>query len=435
MKILSTCPICLNKIKGRLSIKNGRVFLNKTCDKHGNFLFPYVWNVFKVYKFLHSIPFKISYPNGIIVDITTKCNLSCSFCFGINTYKKLEEKSKSEIIKLIRNARKKIPFSIVYLFGGEPTLRKDIFSIIKSIKKMKLEVGLFTNGLKLINLRYVKKLKKAGLDYVTLSFDSLNDKVYEKIRGKKCLAEKTLAIKNLKKNKISTSLFVVVLKGLNDKEIGKIVEFASRYENIKNIYISTLTLEGKYLNSLKPISNCERLALIKKQLKVKDEDFFLSTMFDHYIVNILGILTKKPIKHLSFLCDLGCYFYSLNSRPIPLTRIINLEYLLKILDKNFYGKNFYLKFFLLGLISFCYNNITKYKGIFIYFLLVSFISILKNFLGIPIKNPFKKVLRVIITQFQDRNNLDFKTFEACNLFSICSDGSLRPFCEKIIYKL
>ena len=437
----SVCPICLKEVSASVISKNQKVFIFKKCSRHGKFLFPHIWDNIKLYRYMKKLRSEIHYnrPNvGIITDVTSQCNLKCSFCFGVNSYRKkgadLSQSEIARINKIIKEQNFKSPS--IYLFGGEPTLRKDIFGLIRKLKKLGLEACLFTNGIKLSDLRYVHLLKKAGTDHIILQFDGCNDEIYKRIRGMKLLSKKMAAMDNLKKNRIVTSLFVPLIKNVNEEEVGNILSLPLKYENIKNIFFSTITFEGKCPDNMKQISNYERFALVEKATGASEEDFFISTLFDHKISKFIETLTKKPVKHISPTCDLVCYFYSSSFKPVPLTRIIDLSYAIRWLDKcmKFRTKRYSkiskeaIKLF------FDSGKVCKYRGYFFYLILNSFFLMFSSLFRQHIENSFNKIFRVFITQFQDRYNLDQKSFKGCNIYSVCDD-KLRPFCEKIILKV
>ena len=65
-----------------------------------------------------------------------------------------------------------------------------------------------------------------SLYVVHLQFDGFDDEVYQKIRGQKLLDIKFQALNNLKKLGLSVDLKVTVVKGVNEKEMSKILKFA-----------------------------------------------------------------------------------------------------------------------------------------------------------------------------------------------------------------
>lgn len=434
----SYCPICLQIIKASVLAKGNNVFISKTCKNHGKFESLHVWDTLELYENVKRInSIRCDDPNGILIDLTFKCNLECPFCFVYGGEdRNLNEPTISSIVRQTKRLQRKVKFPAIFLFGGEPTLRKDLHYIIRKIKALKLQTYLFTNGLKLEDRKYLKKLKNCGLDHVVLQFDSLDDVNCALIRGKRILSNKLRAIVNLKKEKIHTDLFVVILKAVNENEIGQIISYASKNsEIIKNVYISTLTHEGRYPINFISTTNSERLKLIESQTVLTKRDFFICTEFDHY----LSIFIRRLFGSSQRLsrCDLGCYIYSLSSgKYVPLTWIVKLENVIPILKKVINSldsnkKPNLLNLFKLSRIIFNLKNTTKFYGLFLNLLIHFQFSIFSAFFSSHVRNKIRNLFRVIVTQFQDRYNADFDLFKNCNLWSQVN-GKLQPLCVKII---
>ena len=108
-------------------------------------------------------------PWFIDFDITTRCNLNCSFCYFKNSMNKSRDLTTDEVVNFL-NTLKKGTFLV--LSGGEPFIRKDIFQIIRRAKENKLKVGLFTNGL-LLNSGKCEEIVNSGLDQILFSIHGL----------------------------------------------------------------------------------------------------------------------------------------------------------------------------------------------------------------------------------------------------------------------
>ncbi|MEM2918478.1 MAG: radical SAM protein [Candidatus Altiarchaeota archaeon] len=445
----SYCPVCLDVIKADLIVENDQIVISKICKKHGKFKALYIWDDPGLYKGLSSInKIKNDHPNGIIIDLTLGCNMNCPFCFAFS--KEEAEKFKeptleeiSEKLKKFKKSKEKKPLTI-FLFGGEPTLREDLAAIIKEIKNHGFEACLFTNGLKLENESYVCELKKAGLDYVVLQFDGLNESTYKKIRNENLLRIKLKAIQNLRKNGIIVDFFSVIIKNVNENEIGNIILFAAKNSDIvKNVYLSTITYEGRFPVEMKQLTNFERLKLIEKEFDITKDDFLICTKFDSYFSEFIRKLTNIETKHLA-MCDIMCYLYLTKSEEIvPLNKLIDLEKLSKLFEESIalidkkntkIGVFEYIKLSIKFLRIFLYLLSSANKRHLLYFLKYSLLSLKPLCYGKPPKNRFNKLFRVIVTQFQDRYNIDLKTFENCNLWAENLDGDIRPFCERNILR-
>ncbi|WFD12069.1 radical SAM (seleno)protein TrsS [Tepidibacter hydrothermalis] len=248
----SVCPVCLKTIKAYKIKKDKYIYLHKKCKEHGKFQ-TIIWRGSPDYKNWKR-PKTPAHPKhpfteiskgcphdcGLcsdhrqhtctaLIEITQKCNLSCKFCFadaGKNSEPDIEtiKYYYQRIMKASGNCN-------IQLSGGEPTLREDLDEIIKLGHDMGFSfIQLNTNGLKLKDLDYVKKLKHAGLNSVFLQFDGMNDTIYSNLRGKELLKDKLVAIENLRKMNIGIILVCTVVPRVNDYNIYEIVKFG--IENI-----------------------------------------------------------------------------------------------------------------------------------------------------------------------------------------------------------
>ena len=132
-----------------------------------------------------SQPIKDNYDRRIDylrISITDKCNLKCVYCMpskGPKYFKESDVLTDEEIIKFIHVAHKH-GLRKVRITGGEPLMRKNIISLISSIKKTGIrDLSLTTNGIKLSRL--AGKLKKARLDRVNISLDTMDAERYKGI--------------------------------------------------------------------------------------------------------------------------------------------------------------------------------------------------------------------------------------------------------------
>lgn len=167
------------------------------------------------------------------ISITDKCNLKCVYCRPsrrINYFDKKEVLTDSEIVRVVGIAHK-FGTRKVRITGGEPLMRKNITGLISAIKNTGInDLSLTTNGTKLSNLAYT--LKRAGLDRVNISLDTLIAERYKEITNGGKLDDVLQCISEAEKAGLTPiKINVVPIRGLNDDEI---LSFAS------------LTLENNY---------------------------------------------------------------------------------------------------------------------------------------------------------------------------------------------
>lgn len=118
------------------------------------------------------------------ICVTSKCNLKCRFCRsgGEGYNKNLEDIMSCDEIKKVLCIAKDVGFQCVKFTGGEPLLRKDIFTLIKIAKNLGYQdVQMVTNGTLLEN--NVELLKKVGIDLLTVSLDGIECNDYKFMRG------------------------------------------------------------------------------------------------------------------------------------------------------------------------------------------------------------------------------------------------------------
>jgi len=158
----------------------------------------------------------------IRLSISDVCNFKCGYCLP-DGYKidKSDNRTfiNTEEIKRLARALSELGVSKIRLTGGEPTIRKDFFEIIKIIKENSgiKKTVITTNGYRLDKI--ANDIKNSGLDGINISIDSLNAETFKKITGHDRLEEILRGIKNLQKlNFKNIKINAVLLKGVNDSE-------------------------------------------------------------------------------------------------------------------------------------------------------------------------------------------------------------------------
>lgn len=112
------------------------------------------------------IAFKNYGISSILWNVTYQCDLKCKHCYigEPNTEKELDTKQAKKLISCI--GKMKIP--LLFMTGGEPLLRTDIFDLIETCKEYDIITVLSSNGL-LINKEVAKKLRQNNIHYIAVS--------------------------------------------------------------------------------------------------------------------------------------------------------------------------------------------------------------------------------------------------------------------------
>ena len=143
-----------------------------------------------------------SQPSAVDLELTNRCNLSCSMCWfhgkqGIGDRYRDFELTNEEVAHL---AQQLSPFKTkVYLGGGEVMLRKDFLAVLAHLKKYGLPVAFATNGT-LMNHKTAEKLVKMEVDQINFSIDG-PEAQHDSIRGQGVFSKATDAIRCLSREK------------------------------------------------------------------------------------------------------------------------------------------------------------------------------------------------------------------------------------------
>lgn len=117
------------------------------------------------------------------LTLTNRCQCNCEHC-GVS---KLREAIKGELtmgqIDSLFRDLKLAGCIVVDLFGGEPTLRHDLFDIIERGKSYGFIMSLETNGY-VIDRTYMERLSATGLDQIYLSLDDYRAEIHDRRRRK-----------------------------------------------------------------------------------------------------------------------------------------------------------------------------------------------------------------------------------------------------------
>ena len=164
------------------------------------------------------------------VSVTDKCNLKCFYCRPDNSeFVPHDEILRYEEITKIVKAMTKYGLRKVRITGGEPLVRPNLDELIRMIREIPEihDISLTTNAITLA--KHAESLRKAGLDRLNISIDSLKpDLFYQITKGRlEDVLEGIKVSKELGFDPIKVN--AVIVKGLNENEALDFVEFGKEY--------------------------------------------------------------------------------------------------------------------------------------------------------------------------------------------------------------
>lgn len=429
---ISLCPECLKRIDAKIVFEDDNVFMLKRCPEHGNSKvliaddIPYYKNIRNYnkpsempYKFNTKTHFGCPYDCGLcpdheqhscltIIEITDRCNLTCPTCYAGSSPTHGRHRTFEEVKTMLDTivANEKEP-DVVQISGGEPTLHPHFFEILDYAKTLPIKhIMVNTNGIEIAkDFEFAKRLKSYAPDFeIYLQFDSFKEEALFSLRGANLKKIREKAIENLNELNLSTTLVVTLQKGLNDDEMGEIIEYALQQKCIRGVTFQPTQIAGRLDNFNQ---ETDRITLTEVRRKIMEQtDIFTP---DDLI----------PVPCNPDALVMG-YVLKLEGEHIPLTRYINPADLLDNSrntivyeqDEALHNKMFEI---------FSTGTSTDKASSKMHSLLCCL-----PFVEAPKLN-YNNLFRIIIMQFIDAYNFDVRAIKKSCVHIVNKDNKIIPF--------
>ena len=245
---------------------------------------------------------------NIVVDLTHRCNMECANCYIPN--RNIPDLDTNKLYGFL----KQLPFrTYIRLIGAEPTMREDLFDIIKTVKQLGHRPSITTNGLKLANLSYVKNLKKAGLRLLLHSMNGADDdKVYQILDNGKWATVKTRALKNIFNCRLPINTGTIIAKGINENTIKRQVDVFTHIAEKENI---NFDYTAPY-NKIKPVLRIKSVGLIGRNMGASHAynlDELLNLCQEQLDITSIDTVSSGVVKAGNYNKHLGSLLLSVNT--------------------------------------------------------------------------------------------------------------------------
>lgn len=432
--VTSICSECYRKVDGKIIIENGKVFLIKRCPAHG-YSKVLVADDADYYRrgrevfikppempnhFNTPIKWGCPYDCGLcpdheqhsclsLIEITDHCNLDCPICYASsgthrNSYRNLKQ-IEFMLDAVVRNEREP---DVLQISGGEPTLHPDFFRILDMARERPIRhLMVNTNGIRIASDdNFAEKLDKYRKNFeIYLQFDSFEKDVHMSLRGADLRRIRERALEKLNELDISTTLVVTLKKGFNDKEIGRIIDFAVTQPCVRGVTFQPIQHAGR-TERFDP--ETDRLTLTEVRRGILEQ----TSLF-------------KPEDIIPVPCHPDAlamaYALKLDNKVAPLTGLIDPKILIEggrntiVFEKD---PNVQAGLFKL----FATNHSPESSARSLRDLLCCLPKVL-----IPSSISYKNVFRVLIIQFIDAHAFDVRSVKKSCIHIVHPDGRLIPF--------
>ena len=254
------CRTCRRRVPVAHAIRDGKVYVAKDCPQCGPSEMlvssdAATWqHKREVWDYDPDEPLHCSlhcescarehHPRMVFLDVTNRCNMNCPICIANIPGMGFEfNPPLGYFERVCAGLAAMDPPPTVQLFGGEPTVRDDLFEIIDICRRHGLRVRIVTNGLRLADEDYCRRLCEAKVP-VLIAFDGLDPAIYRKMRRSPGALEKKLqAFENLKRHsRRKNTIMCCVARGINDGHTPDMLDFChANQDYIERMHLIPLT--------------------------------------------------------------------------------------------------------------------------------------------------------------------------------------------------
>jgi uncharacterized radical SAM superfamily Fe-S cluster-containing enzyme len=434
----SLCPVCREVVNAVLEDRNGRVVMSKTCADHGSFetvvssdaahyvdAARYERPGKEPLHRLGTVERGCPYDCGLceahrqhtcvgVIEVTSVCDLGCSVCFADTSEgSHLPLDTVKGMVDTLIECEGEV--EVLQISGGEPTTHPDIMEIVEYAGAAGVTYPMVnTNGVRLADPDFARVLagtvptgsSSVGLPVVYLQFDGVTDQVYEALRGEPLLDLKLEAIDNCRANGMSVVLVPTVVGGVNDHQLGAILEFALSDPAIKGVNYQPAARVGRYdVPGKSPMTIPEVLKAIEAQTRGEvGTDSFVTVPCPHPACSVASYVyhDDEVTATLLDLVDTDLFMGHMADQAVPFGQMVSetIESAAEVLEMaDMVGEE------IMGLAC-CPTGIRVP----------------------PVRELIDRVTLVTVHAFMDPTNFDLERASKCCVTEVLPDGKMVPFC-------
>jgi uncharacterized radical SAM superfamily Fe-S cluster-containing enzyme len=331
----SICPECRRVIDAHVILRDNKVYMLKRCPDHGEFE-ALVYGDAQAYtqsarfnkpgsiplQFTTQVRHGCPHDCGLcpdhqqhvcvgIIEVNSACNMDCPLCFadagaGFNLTLEEVEEILDHLVETEGHPE------VVQFSGGEPTIHPEIVPMMRAATERNIRhVMLNTNGRRIANDdEFVAQLAEIQ-PRLYFQFDGFESETYRVIRGEPdILPEKLRALDRLAEIGCYVILVPAIERGVNEHEIGRIVEFGIEHPAVWGINFQPAFHAGRHgtHDPLQRMTIPDILRLLEEQTAgtFTGEDFV-------------------PVPCCFPTCNSVTYAYVENGTVLPLTRLLEVD--------------------------------------------------------------------------------------------------------------
>ena len=329
-------------------------------------------------------------------------------------------------------ANRPVSVKALQLSGGEPTLRDDLPNIVNYAHHAGIHhVEVNTNGIRIANdPDFLDRVLASDVSSFYLQFDGVTNDPYKVTRGLELLPTKLKAIDNLKtRGHDSTILVVTLVRGVNDHQIGKIIDFAARnHDTVRCVNVQPVSITGRIdRNKLADyrITIPDFMRLVEEQTdgQVKRSDFYpVPTVVP--FARAVGALkgTRYPEFTMHEHCGMATFVFVEDERLVPITRFANVDGFMNAMNEVARlaqaGKK----------VRASVKMMESMRHLKLKVLGPLITGVVKEGSYEALGRLMRRIIMIGGMHFMDGYNFDLERVERCGIHYAIPDGRIIPFC-------
>ncbi|HEX5503653.1 MAG TPA: radical SAM protein [Thermomicrobiales bacterium] len=331
----SICPECRRPIDAQILLRDDKVYMRKRCPEHGWFE-ALVYGDAQAYTSAArfnkpgTIPLRYTteiargYPHDCglcpdhqqhaclgIIEVNSACNMACPLCFanagaGFNLMLAEVEGILDHLVETEGSPE------VVQFSGGEPSIHPEIVPMLRAARDRGIGyVMLNTNGKRLADDDAFLADLAALRPVLYFQFDGFARETYAALRAELGILEQKLrALDRAAAAGLNVVLVPAIVRGVNDREVGAIVEFALRHPAVRGINFQPAFYAGRH-GAHRPL---ERLTIpdVLRLLEAQTGGLFTVSDF-------------VPVPCCFPTCNSVTYAYVEGDTVLPLPRVLDVD--------------------------------------------------------------------------------------------------------------
>jgi molybdenum cofactor biosynthesis enzyme MoaA len=289
----TACPVCAQPLDGWIEQRGKEVYLCRECPEHGprEFLLSTNGDLYadldRFYCLLKGDKTQGRITNYWVLS-TSRCQMRCAFCQAEVESPIFKEMSQDDFEHIFSNYGD----AKLTLSGGEPSLHPQVLNFFEEAKKRNLTTQLATNGVRLADEAFVRRLVEAHVEEVRLSIESFEAHEAAVLGTDSFVEPKLKALSNLEKHGIAVILSPTIFKGVNEHLLIDCLDYARDRAGVKEISVNGFSWvgEGVGMDKAKMIMPDEMMdVLFQKYFDDDREEIFTFQKLMLSILQVLGI--------------------------------------------------------------------------------------------------------------------------------------------------